>query len=142
MDDDLGDYWDEHPTSDEQIKVVCRAWLSYQREEREGDEPDVDDPHWWAVEAAMDAESDRELLWRIIRCLCALAEPNDLAVEMIGPGPLETMIFSEGERAMDLIEPAADEDPVLLRALTHVWAFSERVRPRIDRYLTSRGVKP
>jgi Family of unknown function (DUF6869) len=135
-------YWDEHPNASEKdIRALCEAWLSYQREERQGTEPDEADPHWWAVQAAMDVEFDEPLHWRIVRCLCSLAEPDDPAVAMIGIGPLETMIFQDGERAMDLIEPAADEDPVMLAALAHVWAFTDPVRPRIDRYLGSRGVE-
>ena len=107
-DDPWANYWERRPDpSDEEIAVVCRAWLSYQRERHE--KPDDDDPDWWAVEAAMDAEMDGPLIWRIIRCLCSLAEPDDPAVAMIGVGPMESMLFDDGDGTMDLIEPAADE---------------------------------
>jgi hypothetical protein len=134
------DYWESRPDpSDDEITAVCRAWLSYEREKHDGG-VDEDDPCWWAVEAVMEAEDDGPLLWRLIRRLCSMAEPEDPAVDMIGVGPLETMVWREGDRAMDLIEPAADADPVLQRALAKVWMFDEPVRPRIDRYLASRGM--
>ena len=129
------DYWRDHPNpTDEELHELCEAWLTYQREDH-GDGVDETDPNWWAVEAAMDAESELERICRVIRGLCEIAAPDDPAVEMIGAGPLESMFFQYGDTAMDLVEPAAEENATLLAALRHVWAFDEPVRPRIDRFL-------
>ena len=77
----------------------------------------------------------------MIRCLCSLVDPADAStVGMIGVGPLEGFIRREGDRAMDLIEPAVADDPVLLDALRAVWAWHEPVRPRVDRYLVEHGL--
>jgi hypothetical protein len=143
---DDSDYW-EHRTdpSDEELAEVCSAWISYQRRTHGIPQPVEDGPDWWAVEAVMDSDFDpdrRMIRWRLIRCLCSIVDPDDEStIEMIGAAPLETMIVDEGERAMDLIEPAADEDPILLEALTSVWCFDNPVRPRIDRYLASQGIE-
>jgi hypothetical protein len=40
---------------------------------------------------------------------------------------------------MDMIEPAADEDPTPLAALPMVWS-EEPIRSRLDGYLDSRGL--
>jgi hypothetical protein len=140
------DYWESRPDpSDEEIAQVCRAWISYEQRTEGTVIPDEDDPDWWAVEAVMDSEHNphcQMTQWRLILCLCSTVGSDDEStIGMIGAGPLETMIFSDGERAMDLIEPAADEHRNLLSALTHVWCFEEPVRPRIDRYLASRGLE-
>jgi hypothetical protein len=37
------------------------------------------------------------------------------------------------------LEPAADEDVVLFRALTTAWCHTAPIRPRIDRYLAQRS---
>jgi hypothetical protein len=37
-------------------------------------------------------------------------------IGVIGAGPLESMIFKQGDHAMDLVEPQADRDVVLLEA--------------------------
>src|ERR1700726_888746 len=138
--DDL-DYWREHPDpTEDEIRQLCEAWLVYQREDHDGG-VDTDDPNWRADDPALDAESEPEpeRIWSVILRLCELASRDDPAVVMIGAGPLESMIFQHGDRAMDLIEPAADENGTLFAALTYVWAFSESVRPRIERYLLRRG---
>jgi hypothetical protein len=56
---------------------------------------------------------------------------------MIGVGPLESMVFQHGERAVDLIEPAADKNATLVAAMRHLWASDDPARQRIDRYLRS-----
>ena len=140
MDADELDWWREHPNpSDDEIRGLCEAWLAYHREDHDGG-VDTDDPNWWAVEAAMDAECDLERIWRVIQVLCELATPDDPAVGMIGWGPMVSMIYQcGGNAAMDLIEPAAERNATLFAALTHVSAFSDPVRPRIERYLQTRG---
>jgi hypothetical protein len=133
------DYWDAHPDpSDEEISELCRAWLIEQNDGRERADRE---PNHWAVEALIMANEDGiDLLWRLVRCLCALATPDqERAIDMIGVGPIEDMISADGERAMDLIEPATEDGSVLLEALTHVWCFSDPVRPRLDRLLERHG---
>ncbi|HTB49713.1 MAG TPA: hypothetical protein VK701_01925, partial [Solirubrobacteraceae bacterium] len=102
------DWWREHPNpSDEEIRGLCEAWLAYHREEHDGG-VDTDDPNWWAVEAAMDAESELERIWLVVRLLYELATPDDPAVGMIGCGPILSMIYQcGGDATMDLIEPVA-----------------------------------
>jgi len=139
------EFWREHPDpSDADIAMVCRAWLRYQ-----GGSPrvEVDDQHpdWWAPEALNELGYPPvpELEWKIIRCLCKLVDPAATStISMIGASPLEDFLMRNGDRAMDLVEPAADEDPVFMEALTSVWGFGESVRRRIDRYLASRGQEP
>lgn len=121
---DFDDFWLTHPNpTDEDILGFCRAWADYQRD-TEHTHVGVEHPGWWGVEAVMDAEVNGGLpmLWRMIRCLCSVVSPDDEhIVAMIGIGPIENAFFSYGERAMDLIEPAAEFDPVLLTALQSVW---------------------
>jgi hypothetical protein len=46
------------------------------------------------------------------------------------------MIYRHGgDVSMDLIEPAAEQNETLLKALTYVWAFDDPARPRIERIL-------
>ncbi len=137
------DYWEAHPDrSDEDIKVACEAWVTYQRKTEDEMNLSAGHPLWWAAEAVMDAETDVELHWRLIRCLCSLVVPDDEhVVGMIAAGPLWTQFFLEGERALDRIE-SADADPVLLAALSEVLWGDEPVGPRIDRYLEACGEVP
>jgi hypothetical protein len=134
-------YWFEHSSaSDEDMLAVCRAWVIYQRET--SDETGVHDGHpcWWAVEVVTEADNDPELLWRVIQGLCSLVEPDDeQVVGMIAAGPLWSLVYNEGDRAMDLIEPVADRNPVLIAALKGVGAGDWPVAPRIERYLATRG---
>jgi hypothetical protein len=151
MDPDDLDYWGDHPNpADDEIRDLCEAWLTYERDDHNGG-VDEEDPNWWAVDAVLDAQNEPEpdLLWSLILRLCELAEPDDPAVVMIGCGPLESLIFDFGERAIDLIEPAADENATLFRGthlglgtLTSVWVYSEPVGPRVERYLASRADRP
>jgi hypothetical protein len=100
-----------------------------------------DDPDWWAAEAMMDAANSRvELQWRLVRCLSALVDLDDLkSVLAIGAGPLEELVRRGGDSAMDLIEPAAREDRILLTALAGVWTSDDPMRRRIDGYLGEQG---
>lgn len=138
MDPDELDYWRDHPRpTEDELRELCEAWLTYEREDH-GEGVDHQDPNWWAVDAVMDAEGKLERIWRLILGLCEIARPDDPAAEMIGAGPLESIIFQHGENAVDLIQPAADQNATLLAALRYVWAWDEPTRPRIDRYLQSR----
>jgi len=119
---------------------VCQAWVTYQRDTGDDAVAQPEHPCWWAVSAVIGAGVDPELLWRVIRVLCSLVEPDDQrVVGMIAADPLWGLINSDGDRAMDLIEPAADRNPVLLTALKDVSAGDWPVEPRIERYLTTRG---
>jgi hypothetical protein len=153
------------PTDDE-IAAMCHAWATYQRETRQqeaersppsgadvlvgqsdgvghahreaddnGDGPEH--PLWWAAQAVQDAGfQGLGVLWRVIRCQCAVADPNDeWVICMIGAGSLEDAFFTYGDEAMDLIEPAAEHDPVLLQALENVWCWNTPIRPRLDALL-------
>ena len=149
------DYWEDKPApSDEQVTEVARAWIGYQGRHDVGVGPAVDESHpdWWAAEAVMDAHRPdrRDLQWRLIRALCALADPNDRRVIiMIGAGPLEDFIQRSGDdgptdedradEAMDLVEAAVGSDPILLAALGAVWG--DHSRSRIDRILAAHGQK-
>lgn len=140
------DFWREHPNAtDRDLREVCARWISYQRRRPHDNDDDLD-PDWWAVMAVMDVDPGNhgpELAWRLIRCLCELTEPDDEAiVGMIGASPLEEFIGRHGDYAMGLIEPAAEGDAVLTAALTEVWAFGAPARPRLERYLSSRGLEP
>lgn len=151
----VDDYWEDKPTpSDRQITEVARAWVGYQGRRDVDGAPAVDetDPDWWAAEAVMDADGPdrRDLQWRLIRALCALADPGDRhVIIMIGAGPLEDFIqcsADEGptredrsDEAMDLVEAAVATDPVLLAALGAVWG--DYSRQRIDRILAAHGQK-
>jgi hypothetical protein len=138
MDDHDFDFWREHPDpSDAEIRDLCEAWLRYQRDAWDARAAVDGHPCWWAVQAAMSTD-DLNRLWRIVRGLCKYARPDDPAIGMIGPAPIEEMLFMDAGRAMDLIEPAADEDPVLVEALTSVWA-DEPTRSRIDALLAQHG---
>jgi hypothetical protein len=140
MDPDELDWWREHPNpSDDELRELCEAWLTYHSEPPDGG-VDTNDPNWWAVDAAMDAEHELGRIWRLVQLLCELAAPDDPAVGMIGAGPVESMIqMHGGDATLDLIEPAAEHNATLFAALTHVWAFSDPVRPRIERYLQKHG---
>jgi uncharacterized protein DUF6869 len=137
------DFWEMHPEpSDEDIADVCHAWVRYYAVEHVG--VDDEDQDWWACEAVMDLDGTHpDLEWRVIRCLCATADPADeLVLCNIGGGPLEDFLARQGPSAMDLVEPVADRDPVLLEALEGVWRWDEPFRPRLDRYLVERGRTP
>jgi hypothetical protein len=57
-DPDGVDYWRDHPSpTEDECRELCEAWLAYQRANR-GGSVDEQDPNWWAVEAAMDAEDN------------------------------------------------------------------------------------
>lgn len=135
------DYWGDHPDpSDEELEELCRAWLRYESAPREG-RVDDEDPDWWAVDAVMELQGEAlELEWLVLRKLCVAAEgANDKAVGMIGAGPLESLLYSRGEEAMDLIEPAMDEVPALVDALQSVWMWDQPFSPRLDRCLAAKG---
>lgn len=156
---DTDNYWDQHrEPSDEDVDELCRAWLRYQARHRplpapEGverswrvvparlDEPEDNDPDLWAVDAICELDGEPlELQWRVIRRLCECAEGGDEhAIAMIGCAPVESFLFHEGEQAMDLIEPAADEVPALLATLENVWMWDQPFSPRLDRYLAAKG---
>lgn len=114
------EYWGEHPSpTDEDLDEVCHAWLRYQAQTGGQVEADDQHPDWWAVMTIEQLDGQPvQFRWRVIRRLCERAEGGDRhAIEMIGCGPVETLLFHDGEQAMDLIEPAADEIPALLTAL-------------------------
>jgi hypothetical protein len=140
------DYWDAHREPlDEEIAALCQAWIRYQRRTVGDVEPREEDPDRWAVEAlnGYPWPPQRDLEWRVIRSLCALVDPEDSdTICMIGVGPMEDLLMGHGDDAMDLIEPAADGDEVLLDALAYVWGFSLAVRPRVERYLRAKGREP
>jgi hypothetical protein len=142
VDDDF-DYWRDHPNpSEAEIREVCETWVRYQRRYVGTAEGDAEDPDWWAIHALIlyPSPPPRELEWHVILMLCELVDSDETQmVDMIGAAPLEDFLVEHGDAAMDLIEPAADQNPTLLKALAHVWAFEEPVRPRIERYLQSRG---
>ena len=132
----------EHPhPSDDEVDEVCRAWLRYQSQTRDREGLDEQHPDWWAVMTIEELDGQSlQFSWRVIRRLCELGEGGDeWAVEMIGCGPVESLLFQEGEQAMDLIEPAADEIPALLTALENVWMWDEPWHARLDEYLASKG---
>jgi hypothetical protein len=137
---DPDEYWEAHPEpSDAQLDELAATWIRYQSVDR----PDVDDadPDWWACEVVMDLYGERpDIEWRLVRALCARVDPSDeLTVTAIGAGPLEDFVRHQGERALDLIEPVADTDPVLLDALECVWGWDEPWRSRLNAYLEARG---
>jgi hypothetical protein len=158
--EDLEDFWFHRPDpTEEDIVALARAWVTYQAEHepRQTDPPQKpalsqnrryeaayvdqdEDPLWWAVEAVMGVDR-LPLLWRVIQTLCSVAElDQDWVVAMIGTGPVEHAFFEYGLKAMDLIEPAAERDPVLLMALESVRCWDEPVRPRIDALLLRHGL--
>jgi hypothetical protein len=133
------DYWETHPhATDEDIRQLCEAWIRYQA--KGGiDGADDDDPDWWGVQVVTGVYG-LELHWRIVSRLCSLTDPTNASiVGAIGAGPLEDFIAEEGDHAMDLIEPSAERDPVLLAALGSVCVWNEPVRPRLQRYLAVHG---
>ncbi len=72
--------------------------------------------------------------------MCSVVDPGDEhVVEMIGVGPIEDALGIDGGGAMNLIEPAAAANPVLLTALESVWLWEAPVRPRIDALLERHG---
>jgi hypothetical protein len=118
--DDGVDYWEAHPEpSDVELAELAEAWVRYQS--AEGVDADrEDDADWWACQAVISVDPARpDLEWRVLRCLCEAADPpSEKTVGSIGAGPLEDFLWNQGADALDLIEPAADSDPVLLDALT------------------------
>lgn len=79
-------------------------------------------------------------VWRVISCLCNVVDADDAhVVEMIGVSPVEDAFFDYGEEAMDLIEPAAERDPVLLAALESVRCWDTPIRLRLDALLQRHG---
>ncbi|HXD55722.1 MAG TPA: hypothetical protein VN618_13265 [Solirubrobacteraceae bacterium] len=142
MDPDDVDFWDEHPDPTEaDVRGLCEAWARYQaRSPRTGRFHDEDPDSWAAIALHSFPHPPRmELEWSVIVTLCELVDPeDDWTVQMIGASPLEDFIDEHGDQALDLIEPAADQQPVLLAALRAVWP-DEHVEPRIARYLSARG---
>jgi hypothetical protein len=130
---------DRPPGPDDTIVAETPTLTVYARKRRPADADDEEDESgWWAAEAVMSARFNGglPLQWRVILGLCAAVDPDDeWVIGMIGVGPIEEILFEHGDRAMDLIEPAADVDRILHQALTSVWCHSEPIRPRIDRYL-------
>ena len=93
------------------------------------------------VEFAINGDMDR--LWAVIQELCARTDPEDLeTISLIGAAPLEELLVTFGDAAMDLVEPAVDKSTTLLRALAMVWGWNAPVRPRIERALELRGQAP
>lgn len=159
--ENLEEFWFHRPNPTEQdILGLARAWVTYQAEHEPGHadspakhegsqdgRPDAagageedEHPLWWAVQAVMGVDR-LPLLWRVIQALCSVARPDqEWVVAMIGIGPIEDAFFDYGLKAMDLIEPAAERDPLLLMALESVWCWDEPVRPRIDALLLRHGL--
>jgi len=131
------DYF-ENP-SDERVAEVSRAWVRYQSKDRE--QPDVEDPDWWACELVMGLHGEIDTEWRMVLSLCSLAE-HEKAVEMIGVGPIEGLLDQYGEQAMDVIEAETNPSPTLRQALASVWAFSSPARERFETYLVGLGIEP
>jgi Family of unknown function (DUF6869) len=134
------DYWAAHPDpSEAQLAELADAWVRYESVERS--DVDDEDPDRWACDAVLDLDGTRpDLEWRVIRCLCAAADPSSWpTVSSIGAGPLEDFLRRQGASALDLVEPSADADPVLLDALECVWGWDEPFRPRLESYLAARG---
>jgi hypothetical protein len=116
---------------------IADAWLAYQARK--------DDADFWAREAVMEfaINGDMDRLWAVIQELCARTDPEDLeTISLIGAAPLEELLVTFGDAAMDLVEPAVDKSTTLLRALAMVWGWNAPVRPRIERALELRGQAP
>lgn len=118
-----------------EIQAITDGWLRYTATKDEAD--------WWAANAVLELTEELDPLWEVTLALCAKVDEDDMArIPDIGAGPLESMIVSFGDAAMDLIEPALAHNPTLLKALACVWVWKEPVGPRVDRVLAEHGQRP
>jgi hypothetical protein len=130
-------YWYDHEqvTADE-LATLAEAWVRHATLQR-----DVD---FWAAEAAIDAAATPSLspiAWRLLLALSDSVDPtDDMSIGLIGASPLEIFIDTNGTEAMDLLEPAAKANPVLLQALGSVSSHDPVVGPRLARFLVSQDV--
>ncbi len=79
----------------------------------------------WAEQVLIPLLHDRQLLpteeaWQVVLGLLEAA-PNEKVLGNVGAGPIEDLLSSDPERAAELIEFEADNNPRLRRALVHVW---------------------
>jgi hypothetical protein len=120
--------------SDYELSAVTAAWLYYTVTNDERYEWTIDPNLEWSTEGSL------QLGWRLVLECCSLTDENDMdRILAIGAGPLEDFIRRFGDEAMDLVEPAVDSNPVLLKALAGVWGWDEPTRPRVDRVLQAHG---
>jgi hypothetical protein len=123
--------------TDERIEAVSAAWIRFNATQEEKDEWVLNPVAEWIDEGRVD------VVWRLVLALCAEVDEGDLSmIANIGAGPLEEMIVKFGDTAVDLIEPAVNANPNLLKALAAVWRFDMPQRPRIDRILAAHGQDP
>jgi hypothetical protein len=98
-------------------KIVVRTWVRYQSEHSQWD--------FWAVDLAMAGTSrwGVEGLWALILDLVESSDDPD-TLAMVGIGPVEDLVYSDWETAIDLIEREAPRSDRLRRALWSVWDLS------------------
>ena len=124
-----------------EVAGVARAWIEYQRASDKGDEEHADVWMWGSdrITALLRAgEIDRA--WLVIAGICAQVDADDLDLAlMIGAGPLEDFIVTFRDKAMDLIEPALQENKTLLTALAGAWDQGSGMRGRIGDALAEHG---
>jgi hypothetical protein len=127
---------------------VAETWLAYQANldelrEREGQEAafkvirEESDPRGWAAERvlAIGLSDSLEEQWELVSALCvAVTDATRRAILSIGAGPLEDMIKSFGDQALDLVQTEMANNGVLTQALRGVWV-DEPLRTRIDNML-------
>jgi hypothetical protein len=119
---------------DEEIVRVSKAWLALQATKDPQYEWSVDAKEQWREAGNYSAMS------RYVLQLCRdVAPDDDDAIGMIGASPLEDLIEEWSDDALSLVEREVDTNPVILQALTFVWARVPTVRQRVDAILASRG---
>jgi hypothetical protein len=109
------------------IERAAAAWLSCQAR---GDGPPV-----WVVELTMHCLrlGHYAAMWRFVLLLCAGAAPDDSeTIEMIGVGPLFSMITRWPEATLASIEAEVDSNPTLLRSLAVGITSMQPARQRLD----------
>jgi Family of unknown function (DUF6869) len=98
------------------------------------------DQDFWAWQKVFQIvrSGDLDLAWEVTLLLLRKAETDD-ALSFVAAGPLEDIIDSYGDKALDRVEQACDEDPRLQLALSGIWLLPdspvlERWRGLMERY--------
>lgn len=81
-----------------------------------------------------------ERLWRYILRLCETVDPQKKEIiELIGVDPLVSLMIGYPDQTLDAIEGVADQQPILIEALSIVMGDTKEIDARIDAILARCG---
>ena len=123
------------------LDEIAEAYLRHHAQQN-----DADFWAWQEVDRIVRANRELDRAWQITLLLLRKAE-TDEALSYVAAGPLEDVIDTYADKAMDLIEQACDKDTRLQLALSGVWLESDspvlgRWRALMTKYGFQDGSRP